>query len=228
MKRDFDGVESGVAAAAAAEGTAGAGGKRRVGTGREPGERRWKRWLEEARARGISEMELVVELHLCRGLPLPEVAEVLELKLNVVRWLWLQARGGPVRGMSAPKSKEDFALLREQVGSMLWQTVADTCLDPEPAASGGAMAAKRAAPMMGVRLRALRQIADLYGVNPKAKKKTKEVEPNYRQVEPATPEEISELVRKWLEERGKGGVAVFARGSGRVHLRTGCQHRRTG
>ncbi|WP_395739047.1 hypothetical protein [Prosthecobacter sp.] len=205
MKSDFDGV-AGVAAEARAE------GRRRVGKGRVKGERRWKRWLAGARAQGRSDRELVVEMHLCRELPLPKVAEVLGLKLKEVQGLWLQARMGTMRGMTVPNSKEDLVVLREQMGALLWHTVAESCFEEEAEACGAmtttakAAAAKRRVPALGVRLKALKQIAELYGVNPKAK--TKVVEPKYQQVEPATPEEISMLVREWLEERGKGGGRV--------------------
>ncbi len=62
----------------------------------------------------------------------------------------------------------------------------------------------RTTPLLGVRLKALRQIAVLYDVNPKRKAKAQD--PRFEPVEPATPEEISELVRKWREEREVRGV----------------------
>lgn len=198
MKSDFDSV-----------GTAGNGvaAERRggvCGKGREPGERRWKTWLEAARARGTSERELVVELHLCRGLPLEKVAEVLGAKLETVNWLWRQSRANTVCGMSTPRSKEDFVVLREQVGAMMWQTVVETCLALDADEGDAPTSTKRTVSLLGVRLKALRQIAVLYGVEPKAKAKARK--PSHRQVECATPEEIARLVRERLEERRREGV----------------------
>jgi hypothetical protein len=136
-------------------------------------------------------MELVVELHLCRGLPLERVAEVLGVKLPVVRKLWRQDRAGIAGEVRTPESKAEFAALREEVGMALWQTVAATFPGQMPEASGEAR--KRRVPMMRVRIEALRQIATLYDVNPKAKADA------CRAVACLTPGEIADLVR---ERRG--------------------------
>lgn len=60
--------------------------------------------------------------------------------------------------VSAPKSKGDFAALRERVGLALWETVLVTFAVPE-----GTVAAS----MLAVRVRALRQMAKLYGMGGK-------------------------------------------------------------
>lgn len=144
-------------------------------------------------------MELVVELRLCRGLPLLKVAEVLGLKLPMVQKLWRLSRGGAgaVGGVKAPKSEGDFAALREQMGMVLWQTLEATFTGLMPDANGEAR--KRPVPMLGVRIRALKQMAKLYGVDPKVKVKAE----TCRAEACATPEQIAGLVRERLEERGK-------------------------
>lgn len=148
-------------------------------------------------------MELVVELHLCRGLPLRKVAEVLGVKVAMVQKLWREAQGRVAGGESAPQADADFAALREQVGMALWETVEATFLSDLMPEAGGEADAKKRPPMLGVRINALRQIATLYDVKSKAKGKADVC----RAVVCATPGEIAGLVRKRLaERRGGGGV----------------------
>jgi len=155
-----------------------------------------RRWLARAQGleQGLTAPELVHELHVRRGLPLPEVAQVLGMSLEEVR------KHRPQRGAAVvvrpPESEADFAGLRERIGVALWETVAATY----PAGNPGAVNAEVGAPvpkaaMLSVRIRALKQIGKLYGGGRK-KKGGDGVQREY-----ATPEEIVEAVRVWRERR---------------------------
>ena len=157
-----------------------------------------RRWLARAQGleQGLTAPELVHELHVRRGLPLPEVAQVLGISLEEVR------KHRPQRGAAvvvrAPESEADFAGLRERIGVALWETVAATFLEVTPDAENegaGATAPVPKAAMLSVRIRALKQIGKLYGGGRK-KRGGDVVPPNY-----ATPEEIVEAVREWKERR---------------------------
>lgn len=181
---------------------------------------------------GVCVEEAVMELHVRRGLPLPEVARSLGLELPQVRGLWRTARAGLAAG--APQAEEDFTVLREQIGAVLWQTV--ECTFPPAVAGVGAAAAAGAAgspmgtagcelgqmvlpmtlparpaeppsaPMLTVRLRALDQLTKLYDVGlsrPPAPGADDEEGPY------STPAEIAEKVRaRLLEIHGRAGFKV--------------------
>lgn len=167
---------------------AGGGGARRRRPARALGVRRWL-----ARAQGLGQgltvPELVSELHVGRGLPLPEVAQVLGVSLQEVRrHRRRRVAADAVRG---PQTEAEVTGLREQVGVALWETVAATfagmALDGE---SEGAGAPAPRPPMMVVRMRALKQMAKLYGVGRKKRGGDGVVK------DCARPEEIAELVRR--------------------------------
>ena len=179
-----------------------------------------RRWLRRARGKGMKGPELVFDLHVRRGMTLAKVARVLGLGVKVVRELWRQYHAaGTVRApvvvpksraellAGAPRSEEDFTGLRERVCLELWETVVATFSVPEMAmeAEGeneggdeaGLPMAKPA--MLSVRMRALKQMGKLYGLDGKRRdSETEEVRTCC-----ATPEEIVEMVREWRRERGE-------------------------
>ncbi len=100
------------------------------------------------------------------------------------------------------RSKEDLVALREQVSVALWETVVATFADIQGNAGGkklggdGAVPLMTKPPMLSVRLRALRRMSKLYGVDCQVRAAADAVPVNC-----ATPEEIAESVREWMRER---------------------------
>lgn len=126
---------------------------------------RLRLWLDRARGLGLTEPQVVFDLHVRQGLPLLDVARVLEVGLEAVRGLWLQSRAA--RAAQAPQSEPDFTALREHIAATLWQTVESTFPDVMAAADEDEDADPPAAPtppMLSVRLKALDQIAKLYDI----------------------------------------------------------------
>lgn len=164
-----------------------------------------RRWVRGARVKGLTDTELVFELHVRRGLALRKVAKVLRVGLGKVREHWWEIRMAraalaPKRERVlpplAPRSEEDLVALRECVSVALWETVVGTFGVPEATVEGeNEAAAQVPAPMLSVRLRALRQMARLYDVDCQGRVAAAEEVP----VACATPEEIAEMVR---ERRG--------------------------
>ena len=154
---------------------------------------RLRRWLERARGLGLTEPEVVFDLHVRQGLPLLEVAWVLGLGMEAVRGLWLQSRAA--RAAQAPQSEMDFTSIREQIGVALWQTVVSTfpdaisMADAEKDAEADAPAGPTP-PMLSVRLKALDQIAKLYDVVLETPAS------DHGPLPYATPEEIAVSVRE--------------------------------
>ncbi len=174
-----------------------------------------RRWVRAARRRGVAGPGLVYELHVRRGLPLPEVAVMLRASLRKVRGYWRQyrvecanvkkaARPPRILPPLAPRSEGDLAALRERVGLALWETVAATFGEGLGKSDGGdgAVTEPPSMALVSVRLKALRQMGRLYGVSTKKRGKrggrAAEVGPQVC----ATPEEIAGLVREWLRSRG--------------------------
>lgn len=157
----------------------------------------WGAWVARAREMGVGEGELVFELHLRLGLPLVQVADVLGLELPVVQGLW--GEGCAVRRVPEPRCEADFTGLREQVGTALWQTVEAT-FSGLWLGAGGAVADRPgeagplSSPMLGIRLKALKQIVELYDLDGGGQAEACRAEPY------STPEEIAELVRVRLLE----------------------------
>jgi hypothetical protein len=160
-----------------------------------------RRWVRGARVKGLTGTELVFELHVRRGLSLRKVAKVLRLGLGEVREQWWESRMAraalaPKRERVlpplAPRSEGDLVALRERVSVALWETVVGTFAGSESTVVGeNEQAVVVAAPMLSVRLRALRQMASLYDVDCKGRAAAAVVVP----VGCATPEEIAEAVR---------------------------------
>ena len=153
-----------------------------------------RRWLARAQGQGLTMPEIVSELHVCRGLRLPEVAQVLGLSVEAVREHCPQQKG-QADAVRAPKREVDVTALREQISVALWETVAATfaegTLDAEGKEAGAA-----APPMLSVRIRALKEIAKLYGVGRENRARASRARESVTPV-CATPEEIVELVREW-------------------------------
>jgi hypothetical protein len=165
--------------------------------------------------------ELVYDLHVRRDLSLPRVARVLRLSVKEVREFWRRycAKRAPKRYVMlpvlSPRTKADFAALRERVCLALWETVMESWVVPvvrrkrkvgDGAASalasvpGSALERRKTRPLMvSIRIRALKMIEKLYGVGGKKRGREREVVP----VACATPEEIAEAVREWRERRMK-------------------------
>ncbi len=160
--------------------------------------------------------ELVYDLHVRRGMKLPKVARVLGVGVKVVREFWRQhlapraAPSPPPKSREellagAPRSEGDYTALRERVCLELWETVVATFSVPEMAmeAEGegdeaGVPVAK--SPMLAVRMRALKQMGKLYGLDGKRPDTEAEEAPGGC----AKPEEIVEMVREWRRSRGRG------------------------
>ncbi len=174
-----------MSATSSSKDAAGGGGQKRRRPGRALGVRRWL--AAQGLGQGLTVRELVSELHVRRGLPLREVAQVLGVSLKVVRKH--RPRSGVAVAVRGPESEADFAGLREQVGVALWETVAATF--PEMMVDAESGEEGPTAPMLSVRMRALKQMAKLYGVG-RRKRGGDEV---MRVC--ATPEEIAEGVREW-------------------------------
>lgn len=159
----------------------------------------WGAWVARARVLGVGEVELVFELHLRLGMPLALVAEVLGLELKVVQGLWVQGCEG--RKVPEPRCEADFVSLREQVGTALWQTVEATFSGLWLGACGAAGGAEGpgdggavTSPMLGIRLKALKQIVELYDLDGGGQSEM------CREVPYSTPEEIAVRVRERLLE----------------------------
>lgn len=174
------------AAASAAGGAAPAG----VGAGAAGIPSCLRLWLARARALGLTEPQVVFELHVRQGLPLLAVAQVLGLGVEAVRELWLQSRAA--RAALAPQSELDFTSIREHIGAALWQTVEATFPDVMSMADADEDAdppGPSSPPMLSVRLKALDQIAKLYDI-------TLEQRPAaFAPLPYATPDDIADDVR---------------------------------
>lgn len=152
-------------------------------------------WLARARALGLTLPQIVFELHVRQGLPLLEVARVLELGVEQARELWLQSRAA--RAAQAPHSESDFALLREHISAALWQTVEATfphVMADEEGNEDAEPPAPATPPMLSVRLKALDQIAKLYDLS------VEQRAAGFAPLPYATPEEIALSVRERVLE----------------------------
>lgn len=157
-------------------------------------------WLARARALGLTEPQVVFELHVRQGLPLLEVARVLGVGVEAVRELWLQSRAA--RAALAPQSELDFTSMREHIGAALWQTVEATFPDVMSMADADEDAdppGPSSPPMLSVRLKALDQIAKLYDI-------TLEQRPAaFAPLPYATPDDIADDVRLRVLEMHRRG-----------------------
>lgn len=158
-------------------------------------------WLVRARALGLTEPQVVFDLHVRQGLPLLEVARVLGVGLEAVRELWLQSR--TARAALAPQSELDFTSIREHIGAALWQTVEATFPDVMSMADADDEDADppgpSSPPMLSVRLKALDQIAKLYDI-------TLEQRPAaFAPLPYATPDDIADDVRLRVLEMHRRG-----------------------
>lgn len=191
----------------------------RAGTGKRggarPGAGRRKRreagWVVVARKEGLTVTDLVRRLYLQRGLSLLHISRVLELSLEEVERHWKEGRAMQLE--QAPKTAGDFTALREQISLALWQTVeltyAEGTFVQEPKVAGVTDGDEKKeeeavvpkAPMLGVRLRALKQLCELYGLGADGLAQKGETSAGY-----STPEEIAGRVRDWLAREGKVGV----------------------
>lgn len=171
-----------------------------------------RRWVRAARRRGVAGPGLVYELHVRRGLPLPEVALMLRASLREVRRYWRQHRvecanvkkaAKPPRILPplAPQSEGDLAALRERVGLALWETVVETFGEGPGKSEGGdgAVTEPPSMALVSVRLTALRQMGKLYGVSARSRGKRGGRAAEVGLEVCATPEEIAGLVRKWRD-----------------------------
>lgn len=161
---------------------------------------RLRLWLARARGLGLTEPQVVFDLHVRQGLPLLAVAQVLGLGLEAVRELWLQSRAA--RAAQAPQSEPDFTALREHISCALWQTVEATFPDVMADADADEDADPPNAPsppMLSVRLKALDQIAKLYDI-------TLEQRPAaFAPLPYATPDDIADDVRMRVLEMHRRG-----------------------
>lgn len=167
-----------------------------------------RRWVRRALVKGLTRTEMVFELHVRRGLALRKVAKVLRVGLGVVREHWWEIRMARearaalvpkperIRPPLAPRTEGDLVALREHVSVALWETLVETFAVPE--AEDAERAEVPSASMVSVRVKALRQMARLYGVDCKGRAAAAAVEP----VACARPEEIAEAVRE--RRRGRG------------------------
>ena len=162
-----------------------------------------RRWVRAARRRGVTGPGLVYELHVRRGLPLPEVALMLRASLREVRRHWRQHRAEcagvaqaakpPRILLPLPRSKEDVVALRERVGLALWETVVAAFGEGPGKREGGdgAVTEPPSMALVSVRLKALRQMGRLYGVSTRRRVKRGGRAAEVGVKVCATPEEIA-------------------------------------
>ena len=164
-----------------------------------------RRWVRGARVKGLTGTELVFELHVRRGLALRKVAKVLRLTLGEVREHWWEIRVARaalapkrerVLPSLAPRSEGDLVALRERVSVALWETVVETFAVPEEV--DAERAEMPSASMVSVRVKALRQMARLYGVDSKGRAAAAAEE----RAGCARPAEVAEAVRERRRSRG--------------------------
>ena len=92
--------------------------------------------IAQLRARGLMVRERVYELHVNHGLTLVQVARRLGIDDKTVWHHWRKLQSQIIA--NAPRSPDDFAVLRERISAMLWQTIQLTC--PAPVAEASAVA----------------------------------------------------------------------------------------
>ena len=197
---------------------------------------------------GLTQPQIIWELHVRQGRPLLEIAESLDLDLPTVSHDWRTLREQTAE--RAPRNDADWLTLRERISETLWRTVEmtfdtgtpreketssatasskakaktkstaasieDEDEDDNAAAAPHAAAAEStapfpppppSAPILSVRLKALDQLAKLYGLTLDPADTTTAPKPY------ATPEDIAEAVRlRVLELHGRrelaGGLGV--------------------
>lgn len=175
--------------------------------------------IARRRARGLTLRERIFELHVGQGQPLLQVARALGVNVHLVSYHWLRLQKQIIA--NSPRSPDDFAVLRERISAMLWQTIQLTCPAPLVEASeageaksmpmhvaaGGEVDERAAlpvampvpalvppAPMLAIRLKALEQLARLYDLGLDARA------PAFAPQPYATSEEIAQSVRDRLLE----------------------------
>lgn len=167
-------------------------------------------FIAQRRAQGMTLREKVFELHVSQARPLLEVARMLGVKVHLVSYHWQQLQKQILA--NAPSSPDDFAVLRERIGAMLWRTIAQTCPEEEAlpftlnadgevgpgaeVAVKGAVTTAVPVPMtapqvMAIRLKALEQLARLYDLGLDSGARADPTALPY-----ATPEEIAAAARE--------------------------------
>ena len=146
-------------------------------------------WLKRATAIGMTNEQAIWHLHVVEGLPFVEIARQLGLGLNTVRshYELIVAE----IAANAPKTEGDYTSMRQELGARIMAVHND--------ATGGMGDPKRHNPkMLAVRLTALRQYAQLYGLNLEQEQQDKGATPY------VTPEEIAlDVQRKALALYGR-------------------------
>jgi DNA-binding CsgD family transcriptional regulator len=95
--------------------------------------------IARRRARGLTLRERIFELHVGQAQPLLQVARALGVNVHLVSYHWLRLQKQIIA--NSPRSPDDFAVLRERISAMLWQTIQLTCPAPSAEASSFALRA---------------------------------------------------------------------------------------
>jgi DNA-binding CsgD family transcriptional regulator len=155
------------------------------------------------KALGMHQRHVVFELHVRQGRSLQQVAVVLGLSYATVWGHWQHVLEDMV--VHAPQDVKTLTATREQIAARLWATVEDTYLRAELSEEGELLEVELPAtpPLLSVRLKALDQIAKLYGLGLERCEGAEGVPPY------AMPEEIAATVRaRVLALHGREGLVA--------------------
>lgn len=156
----------------------------------------FRRVLERMKTLGLSTRQAVFELHARQGRTLAEVAEIMGLSLSGIYQHWQAIKADIVA--NAPTTPEQFVAIREEIAARLMATIESTHSRAEfvDEATGKATVIEMPAcpKMLAVRLKALDQLAKLYGVNLEQQAQDTGQQPY------SAPDEIASEVRQKILE----------------------------
>lgn len=122
-------------------------------------------WQRRCEATRVHHRQAVFELHCRQGYSLDEVGVMLGVSAKVAGRHWEELKR--MLAEQAPRTPEQLLAVREEIAARLWAAVEQTHGRTDVVGEDGEVTTVEAAPtpqMLAVRLRALEQIAKLYGV----------------------------------------------------------------
>jgi len=149
-----------------------------------------RRWLQRVKTMGLSQRQVIWELHVRQGKPLLEIASILKISLEGVCNHWRHIRESIAE--NAPKTEADYIAVREELHAVLRQTIEETYQKAKIIENGKEieLSMPTCPKMLAIRLKAVDQIARLYGVNQEVQAVGTGTLPY------ATPAEIMDAVRQ--------------------------------